>query len=112
VSSAAATFSRQIASPKPRVEVLGAVLNSLNGAMRGLGYKLESQNQDQVVWRRSWLSAVLRSPWLVVWLPVALFQGTERVTMSLADGTDGGTVITIAGAGPRRLARAFAKLDL
>lgn len=106
-----ATFSRQIASSQPRIQVLGAVLNSLNRPMRGLGYKLESQTQEAVVWRRSPVSAMLRSPWSVLWFPIGLMHGTDRITLSMADTGDGGTLMTVAGSGPRRVARAFAKLD-
>jgi hypothetical protein len=93
-----ATFSRQITSQRSRVEVLGAALDSLGKPLREFGYSLESQTPDGVVWRRGLYSALLR--------------GSGRVTISLTDGVDGGTVITIAGDGPRRLAKAFNKLDM
>ncbi len=106
-----ATFSTQITSPNDRLDVLARVLDSLNRPMRGQGYKLETQTPEQVVWRRSWLAALLRSPLAILWIPLAALKGVDRVTMSLADSTAGGTVITVAGTGPRRLARAFADLS-
>jgi hypothetical protein len=74
--------------------------------MRALGYKLESQTADAVVWKQSPLRNMLTIHWL------AIFQGWRRVTVSLTDAPDGGTYVTIAGAGPRRLARQFDKLRL
>jgi hypothetical protein len=111
-STPMATFSRQITSPKPRVEVLGAALNSFSKPMRGMGYKLESQTSEAVVWRRGTLSAMLRSPWSVLWFPIGLIHGSDKITISFADDSSGGTIMTIAGSGPRRVARAFEKLNL
>ena len=90
-------FSHQISSPRPRVEVLGAALKSFNRPMRVFGYKLESHTPDAVVWRRSGLLDVIQGK-------------ADRITMSLSDDGVGGTVITIAGSGPRRVAKSFGKL--
>ena len=105
-----ATFSQQIDIPRPRTEVLGSLLESLNKPLRGLGYKIESQTVESVVWRRSLIGAMFRRPWGVLWLPLGLIGGVNRVTVSLADNGSGGTIMTVAGSGPRRLARAFRKL--
>ena len=67
-----AIFFCQIGSPKPRSEVLGAALASLNKPLRQFGYKLDSQTPESVVWRRSWF----RFP---------PFRLPGKITMSLAD---------------------------
>jgi hypothetical protein len=81
------------------VEVLGAALKSFNGPMRAFGYKLESQTPDSIVWRRRGLVDVIRG-------------NVDRIAMSLSDDAAGGTVITIAGSGSRRVAKAFDKLTI
>jgi hypothetical protein len=67
---------------------------------------------EAVVWGRSTFSAMLRSPWSVLWFPIGLIHGNDEITISFADDSSGATVMTIAGSGPRRVARAFAKLEL
>jgi hypothetical protein len=59
-STPMATFSRQISSPKPRVEVLGAALNSFSKPMRGMGYKLESQSHPTNLATRLGVTSVSR----------------------------------------------------
>jgi hypothetical protein len=94
-----ATSSKQIYSRRPRAEVLGAVVGNLVGPLRGMGYHLESQSDQGVVFR--WTS--FRS---------GVFQSRPQVTMSFSDGPDGGTYITVAGTGPHRVAKQFNELEL
>ena len=80
------------------MEVLGAALNSLNKPLQHKGYKLEAQSTDQVIWRRNPL-------W---WWPFS----SQRIVMSFADLPNGGAMITIAGDGPRGVAKAFESLEM
>jgi hypothetical protein len=94
-----ASFGKQIHSPRPRVEVLGAAVSNLTEPLYGLGYRLETQSEEGVTFKASaWRGGLLRAG--------------QRITMTFSDAPDGGTYVTIAGDGPARVARQFDDLEL
>jgi len=112
ISRTMPTFSHQVSSTKPTTEVHGAALKSFSKPLRGVGYKLQSQTPEAIVWRRTPFSGMLRSPWSVLWFPLGLISGSDTITMSFASDPQGHTIMTIAGSGPRRVAKKFEKLAL
>jgi hypothetical protein len=94
------SFSNQLRVRKPRDEVFGAALKSLNGPLNKIGFKLTEQDLQHVVWSR-------KAPGVR-----AFFAEPDRITMSFAQTSDGETLVTIAGQAPNRIAQQFENLEL
>jgi hypothetical protein len=94
------SFSKQLRVRKPPAEVFSAALNSLNGPLTKIGFKLEQQDPSHVVWTRK-----ARGLW-------SIWSDPDRITMSFADASNGETLVIIAGDAPTRIARQFEQLEL
>lgn len=103
-----ATIAQQIRSAHSRAEVVGSTVTTLTRTLAIAGFRIDHQDQNSVVYIKS-LWRTVWDAW-VIFLPIALIQGRQRVTLSFMDAPDGGTFINIAGTASRRVARQFAKL--
>jgi hypothetical protein len=103
-----ATIAQQLHSPKSRAEAFGSTVTMLTKALAIAGFRIDHQDPNSVVYVKS-LWRTLYDAW-VIFLPIAVFQGRHRVTVSFMDDPDGGTIITIVGTASRRVARQFRQL--
>jgi hypothetical protein len=93
-------FSKQLRVQRPPADVFAAAMSSLNGPLDKIGFKLAEQDPQHVVWTRS--KPGIRSLW----------ADPDRITISFAQTENGGTLVTIAGQAPPRIAQQFENLEL
>lgn len=95
-----AALNRDVHVAKPRQHVLASVLGDLGPAFQSQGYSIQAHSLDGVTFvRKRSLGRGL----------IGLLGSEQSIAVSLSD-EDGGTRITIAGQGPRRLQRAIDEL--
>jgi hypothetical protein len=94
------SFSKQLRVRKPRDEVFAAALKSLDPPLNKIGFRLEEQDPQHVVWKRKALGVQ------------RLWADPDRITMSFAQASNGETLVTIAGQAPNRIAQQFEGLEL
>jgi hypothetical protein len=94
------SFSKQLRVRRPRDEVFAAALKSLDGPLNKIGFRLEQQDPQHVLWTRK------------AWGVQRLWSEPDRITMSFAQASNGETLVTIAGRAPARIAHQFEQLEL
>jgi hypothetical protein len=95
-------FHNQIRLGKPRDQVFASALSNFTQPLGSAGFKIQEQDPAHIIWARGWR-------WGLLW---GGFSFRKRVTMSFVETDDGGTVLTIAGDAPRRIARSFQRLTI
>jgi hypothetical protein len=111
--SVSRTFVVEVDSPLGREDVRGLILTKLSIPLGKAEYRIESENETMVAYARTyrpyWMVAVLLC-WLVLPLLLLLVEQTDRVILTLVEGTEG-TRIIVVGDGPTALARHFEQLN-
>ena len=108
-------FTHHVVAPVAREEVHWQVLCTIAPPLADYGYELITQSPTGFVFE-----CHSRPPWTIlvaiIGFPIGLVALTvkrnERIVISLAERSEGGTGMTVSGNAPRRVRKAFLELKL